>query len=54
VFTATYVDATHAIEIRFARPLEPFQQVKVELLEGISTLDKQVLKPWALTFLTGR
>ena len=54
VFTATYVDATHAVEIKFAQPLEPFQQVMVELLEGISTLDRQLLKPWTLTFSTGR
>ena len=53
-FTVTYVDATHAIEIKFAKPLEPFQQVKVELLEGIGTLDQQFLKPWVLTFSTGR
>ena len=54
VFSANYIDATHAIEIKFARPLEPFQQVKVELLEGIGTLDRQLLKPWTLTFSTGR
>lgn len=54
VFTANYLDATHAIEIKFARPLEPLQQVKVELLEGIATLDRQLLKPWSLTFSTGR
>ena len=54
VFTATYLDATHAVEIKFAQPLEPFQQVRVELLEGISTLDGQLLKPWTLNFSTGR
>jgi len=54
VFAASYVDPTHAVEIKFAQPLEPFQQVRVELLEGISALDKQLLRPWALTFRTGR
>ena len=53
-FTASYIDVTHAIEIKFAQPLEAFQQVKVELLEGISTLDRQLLKPFTLTFQTGR
>lgn len=53
-FTATYNDAAHAVEIRFAAPLERFQQVKVELLEGIVALDGQPLKPWTLTFMTGR
>ena len=54
VFTATYIDATHAIEIKLQKPLEPFQQVKVELLEGITALGGQPLKPWTLNFATGR
>ena len=53
-FTATYNDAAHAVAITFERPLEPFQQVKIELLEGITALDGQVLKPWTLLFTTGR
>jgi hypothetical protein len=53
-FTATYNDGAHAIEIKFDAPLEPFQQVKVELLEGMTALDGQALKPWTLTFTTGR
>lgn len=53
-FTATYIDASHAIEIKFAHPLERLQQVKVELTEGITALDGQPLKPWSLTFTTGR
>jgi len=53
-FTVTYNDIARAIEIRFADPLEPFQQVQVELLEGIAAIDGQQLKPWTLTFSTGR
>lgn len=53
-FTATYNDAVHAIEIKFDAPLERFQQVKVELLEGMTALDGQPMKPWTLTFATGR
>jgi hypothetical protein len=53
-FTATYNDPAHAVEIRFEAPLERFQEVKVELLEGIMALDGQPLKPWSLTFSTGR
>lgn len=53
-FTATYNDAVHAIEIKFDAPLDRFQQVKVELLEGITALDGQPMKPWTLTFTTGR
>ena len=52
-FTVTYNDAAHAIEIRFAQPLERFQQVRVEMLEGITALDGQPVKPWTLTFTTG-
>lgn len=53
-FNVKYNDANHAIEITFAQPLERFQQVKMEFLEGIAALDKQPLKPWSLTFTTGR
>jgi len=52
-FTAAYNDIAHAIEIRFAAPLQRFQQVRVELLEGIIALDRQPVKPWTLTFTTG-
>ncbi len=53
-FTATYNDVAHAVEIKFKQPLERFQQVRVELLEGIVALDGQMLKPFVLVFTTGR
>jgi hypothetical protein len=53
-YTVKYHDATRAIEITFAAALERFQQVRVELVEGMVALDKQPLKPWVLTFTTGR
>jgi hypothetical protein len=53
-FTTSYNDAAHAIEIKFAQPLERFQQVRIELLEGMTALDGQPLKPWTLTFTTGK
>ena len=53
-FSVAYNDETHAIEITFAEPLERFQRVRVQLLEGIAALDEQPLKPWTLTFTTGR
>ena len=52
--TVVYNDAAHAIEIRFAAPLERFQRVRVDLLEGMLALDGQPLKPWSMTFTTGR
>lgn len=53
-FSASYNDGAHAVEIKFEGPLEPFQQVKVDLLEGITTLDGRPLPPWSLTFTTGK
>jgi Big-like domain-containing protein len=52
-FTATYQEGTRSIEIKFAQPLERFQTVKVELLEGITASDGQPLGLWTLTFTTG-
>ena len=52
-FTTAYNDVAHAIEIRFAQPLERFQQVKVEITEGVVALDRQPVKPWTLIFTTG-
>lgn len=53
-FGVSYNDEAHAVEIKFAEPLERFQRVRIELLEGITALDGQPLKPWSLTFTTGR
>lgn len=53
-FTTEYNDGAHAIEITFAEPLERFTQVRVELREGILALDGQAVKPFTLTFTTGR
>ena len=50
---ATYHEANRALEIKFAKPLERFQTVKVELLDGIAAMDGQPLAPWAMTFSTG-
>jgi hypothetical protein len=52
-FTATYDGGTRSLEIRFAEPLLRFQQVRVDLLEGIVAVDGQPLQPWSLTFTTG-
>ena len=53
IFTATYQEGTRSLEIKFAKPLERFHTVKVELLEGITSIDGQPLGPWTLTFTTG-
>lgn len=52
-FTATYDPGNRSLEIKFAQPLERFQRVKLDLLEGITAVDGQPLQPWSLTFTTG-
>lgn len=52
-FTFEYTGATRVLELRFAKPLERFRTLKVELLEGIVGADRQPLKPWTLTFGLG-
>jgi hypothetical protein len=52
--SVAYNDQAHAIEVKFAEPLDRFQRVRVDLLEGMTALDGQALKPWSLMFTTGR
>ena len=52
-FTAAYVGPSRVLELRFAKPLERFRTLRVELLEGILGTDQQPLKPWTLTFGLG-
>jgi hypothetical protein len=52
-FTTQYNGANRVLEIKFARPLERFRTVKVQLLDGILGTDAQPLKPWTLTFAVG-
>ena len=51
--TTTYDAAVPALEIAFARPLEPFRTVTVELLPGIVAFDDAPLTPWRATFTVG-
>jgi hypothetical protein len=41
------------LELKFAKPLERFSTVTVDLLEGILGTDQQPLKPFTLTFSLG-
>ena len=52
-FTFQYNAASRVLELRFAKPLERFRTVKVDLLGGILGTDGQPLKPWTLTFSLG-
>lgn len=51
--TVQYVDANRTIEVRFARPLERFRTVKLELEPGITGRDGVAIKPFTLTFMLG-
>ena len=53
-FAFNYDVGTRAIQLKFSRPLERFQAVKVELLDGITAIGGDPLRPWTLTFTTGR
>ena len=48
-----YDAATHAVQLKLSKPLEPFRTVKIELLDGIRTFDGAPIKPWSVTFSTG-
>jgi len=52
--TTTYDEGRRVMEIRFATPPEPFRTIQVQLLQGITGTDGQPLKPFKLTFTTGR
>jgi Bacterial Ig-like domain len=52
-FKAAYDAANRAILITFAKPLEPFRTVKVELLDGLKGFDGAPIKPWMVTFSVG-
>jgi hypothetical protein len=52
-FTFAYDAGARAVEIRFARPLEPFRTLRIELVEGIRTFDGAPVRPWTLTFTVG-
>ena len=52
-FKVSYNEGTRALQIAFAQPLERFQTVRIELLDGITAADGQPLAPWTLTFTTG-
>ena len=52
-FTTQYNSANRVLELKFAKPLERFRTVIVDLLDGIKGTDGQPLKPWKLTFSLG-
>jgi hypothetical protein len=53
VWAFNYNVGNRGIELKFARPLERLQSVRVELLPGIASIDGEPLAPWSMTFSTG-
>jgi hypothetical protein len=49
----SYDPGIRALTLTFAKPLERFRTVKVELLEGIKAFDGAPVTPWTLTFALG-
>ena len=52
-FTFQYSAANRVLEVKFAKPLERFRTLRIELTDGILGTDGQALKPWTLSFLSG-
>ena len=48
-----YRPGNRVLEVMFVEPLEPFRTVRVELLDGILSVDGQPLAPWTLTYSVG-
>lgn len=53
VWAFNYNVGNRGIELKFAKPLERLQSVRVELLPGIASIDGEPLAPWSMTFSTG-
>jgi hypothetical protein len=51
--TTIYNRGNNALEIRFAKGLESFRTVRIDLLDGIAAADGVEMKPWSLTFSVG-
>jgi len=51
--TTNYTKENRALEIKASEPLQPFKQVKLEILEGVKGTDGGAMKPFTLTFTTG-
>jgi hypothetical protein len=52
-FKSAYDAANRAILITFAKPLQAFRTVRIELLDGIKGFDGAPFKPWTVTFSVG-
>lgn len=49
---SNYNAEVRALELKFAEPLKPYSTVRIELLDGIESLDGALVLPWSLTFRT--
>ena len=54
IVNVSYNVGNRGLELKLAKPMERFQKVRVELLDGIKAIDGTPFKPWTLSFVTGR
>tara|TARA_B100001123_G_scaffold450461_2_gene621327 strand:- start:11567 stop:12694 length:1128 start_codon:yes stop_codon:yes gene_type:complete len=47
-----YNAEVRALELKFVEPLKPYSTIRIELLDGIESLDGALVLPWSLTFRT--
>jgi hypothetical protein len=52
-FKITYDAANRAVEIKFAKPLEPFRTLTIQTLDGLKAFDGAPVTPYTLTFSVG-
>ena len=52
-FESSYRKRNRVLEIRFNQELQPYQNVHVELTDGITASDGSPLSPWMLSFYVG-
>jgi len=52
-FTTQYNAVNRVLEVKFAKPLERFRTLRLELNDAILGTDDQPIKPWTLTFVLG-
>ena len=52
-FESSYRKRNRVLEIRFNEELQPYQNVHVELTDGITASDGSPLSPWMLSFYVG-
>jgi hypothetical protein len=54
IWAQNYNVGNRGIELKFTKPLERFQTIRIDLLDGVKAIDGEPMQPWSMTFSTGR